>query len=179
MAQHPRRQRPQVRVLIISPDVMTGELLTGTSNHGSNNFKVSVLIGDSNRILDQLGAYKPHVALISEELQDGPQEGFKVLQELQHSHHNTAAIMLLKCSNPDSVINAFRAGARGIFYRTHSLKTLPKCIRTVYQGQIWASNEDLEHVLSGLRHLEPLSIHRHKWMVVVDASRGICRPAGG
>jgi hypothetical protein len=38
------------------------------------------------------------------------------------------------------VVNAFRDGARGVFYRSHSLKSLSKCVQAVHQGQIWASN---------------------------------------
>ena len=67
-----------------------------------------------------------------------------------------AAIMLLQSSTSDSVVSAFRAGARGVFYRSHSFKVLSKCIRRVHEGQIWASNEDLEHLLSALVNLAPL-----------------------
>jgi DNA-binding NarL/FixJ family response regulator len=54
------------------------------------------------------------------------------------------------------VVAAFRRGARGVFYRTDSLETLSRCIRTVHQGQIWASNEDLEHLINALIHVQPL-----------------------
>jgi DNA-binding NarL/FixJ family response regulator len=67
--------------------------------------------------------------------------------------------MLLRASKPECVVNAFRDGARGIFYRRHSLKALSKCIQTVHRGQIWASNEDLEHVMTALGHTKPLRLH--------------------
>ncbi len=66
--------------------------------------------------------------------------------------------MLLQNSKPERVVNAFRDGARGIFYRSHSLKSLSKCIQTVHKGQIWASNEDLEHLIKALSHLRPLHL---------------------
>jgi len=152
--QNARRVKGQLRVLIASPDLMTGELLASTSKNAANNFKVRALVGTSDSILQQLGAYCPDVAVISEELQDGPQEGFKLLRKLQQSRQNTSSIMLLKNSSADSVIKALRTGARGIFYRSHSLKALPKCIRTVYEGQIWVSNQDVEHIVSGLSHVK-------------------------
>jgi two-component system, NarL family, nitrate/nitrite response regulator NarL len=105
-----------------------------------------------------LGAHKVHVALISEELQDGPLAGVKVLQRLWNSHH-TRAIMLLQSSKPESVVNAFRGGARGIFCRTHSLKALSKCIQMVRRGQIWANNEDIEHIVAALIQTKPLQFN--------------------
>jgi DNA-binding NarL/FixJ family response regulator len=44
--------------------------------------------------------------------------------------------------------------------RTHSLKALSKCIETVHKGQIWASNEDLEHLINALTHIEPVQFNR-------------------
>jgi DNA-binding NarL/FixJ family response regulator len=40
--------------------------------------------------------------------------------------------MLLNSDNRELVIDAFRAGARGIFCRSQSLEILPKCIRAVH-----------------------------------------------
>jgi DNA-binding NarL/FixJ family response regulator len=101
--------------------------------------------------------------LISEELQDGPVAGIKVLQKVRKSN-GTCAIMLLQSSNPERVVNAFRDGARGVFYRSHSLKSLSKCIQTVHQGQIWASNEDLEHLLNALTNIKPLRMDNPQGM---------------
>jgi DNA-binding NarL/FixJ family response regulator len=102
---------------------------------------------------------KAHGALISEELQDGPQAGIKVLQKLRNSKR-TSSIMLLHYSKPRCVIKAFRGGARGISYRSHSLKALSKCIETVHKGQIWASNEDFEHLINALTHIEPVIFNK-------------------
>jgi DNA-binding NarL/FixJ family response regulator len=104
------------------------------------------------------GGLAADVALISEELQDGPLTGVKVLQKLWNAH-GIPGIMLLQRSKPEGVVNAFRDGARGIFYRTHSLKALSKCIQTVHGGQIWASNEDIEHILTALINTKPIQFN--------------------
>jgi DNA-binding NarL/FixJ family response regulator len=142
---------------------MTSELLKNAFGHGRNGFTVETLTGSSQKIIGELGAHKADVALISEELQDGPQAGMKVLQKTRDSHH-TSAVMLLQNSKPERVVNAFRDGARGVFYRSHSLKSLSKCIQTVYRGQIWASNEDLEHVINALTHVKPLHFNNSDGM---------------
>ena len=160
------RQMPKdtVHVLIVTADNMTSELLKNAFAHGqSGDFTVETLTGNSQKVISELEAHKAQVALISEELQDGPHAGVKVLQKLWSSQR-TPSIMLLQGCNPGCVVNAFREGARGVFYRTDSLKALSKCIRTVHQGQIWASNEDLEHILNALSHLKPLRFSNSEGM---------------
>jgi DNA-binding NarL/FixJ family response regulator len=148
-----------ISVLIVTADNMTGELLKSAFARVRRDFTVETLTGSSQKIISQLRAHKPQVALITEELEDGPQAGAKVLQKLR-DFHSTSSIMLLHVSKPESVVSAFRDGARGIFYRTHSMKALSKCIQTVHRGQIWASNEDLEHVFTALGHTKSLRLHK-------------------
>jgi DNA-binding NarL/FixJ family response regulator len=62
------------------------------------------------------------------------------------------------------VVTAFRDGARGVFYRSHSLKSLSKCIQTVHRGQIWVCNEDIEHLLKALSQVRPLHMENAKGM---------------
>jgi len=152
-----RRSKDRISVLVVTADNMTGELLRNAFAHGRKGFSVETITGSSQKIISGLAARKADVALISEELQDGPQAGVKVLQMLQNSQH-IPAVMLLQSSKPECVVNAFRGGARGIFYRTHSLKALSKCIRMVHKGQIWASNEDVEHLISALTRPKPIQL---------------------
>jgi len=158
-----RRPKERISVLVITGDNMTSELLRNAFAHSRKGFAVETMTGSSQSIIGGLATRKPDVALISEELQDGPRAGVRVLQNLQSSH-GTPAIMLLQDSKPEGVVTAFRGGARGIFYRTHSLKALSKCIRVVHKGQIWASNEDLEHLISALTQTKQLQINNPEGM---------------
>ena len=158
-----RTPKERISVLVVTADSMTSELLKNAFAHGRKGFTVETLTGSSQKIIGELGSHKADVTLISEELQDGPEAGIKVLQKTQDSHE-TAAIMLLQSSKPERVVNAFRGGARGIFYRSHSLRSLSKCIQTVHQGQIWASNEDIEHLLNALTQIKPLHLNNSHGM---------------
>jgi DNA-binding NarL/FixJ family response regulator len=153
-----RRSKKRISVLIITADEMTSELLKTAFAYGRTNFSVKSLTGSSEKIIACLGAHKAHVALISEELLDGPNAGFKVLQKIEPSR-GTFPIMLLQSSRRECVVNAFRDGARGIFYRNHSLKSLAKCIQVVSEGQIWANNMDFEHLVSVITNLRPFRIN--------------------
>lgn len=157
MPQSLRRPKDRISVLVVTADNMTSELLRNAFVRSRKGFAVETMTGSSQQIIGGLAAHKADVAVISEELQDGPQAGVKVLETLQNSHR-TPSIMLLQHSKPEGVVNAFRGGARGIFYRTHSLKALSKCIRMVHKGQIWASTQDLEHLISALVHTRPLHL---------------------
>lgn len=150
MAQPVGRMTDRIRLLIVAADHMSGELLKNAFASRRNGFSVATLTGSSHKVIDGLGTLTPHIALVSEELEDGPRAGFEVLKRLRQFHQQTAAIMLLRYSRPECVINAFRTGARGVFHRNHSFEALPKCILAVHQGQIWAGNEDLEHLLTAL-----------------------------
>lgn len=152
-----RLSNDKISVLVITADNITAELLTSAFvRQRKKGFAVQMLTGSSQKIIAELSSYKPDVALISDDLQDGDHAGFKVLQKLRKSHPSTSAIMLLQCINSDCVVEAFRGGSRGVFDRSHSLKALSKCIQTVQQGQYWASTEDLGHIMRALGHLKPL-----------------------
>ena len=167
-----RPKRP-IRVLIVTADNMTSELLTSAFRHGQKDFVLATLAGTSHEVIRKLVAHEPDVAIISAELQDGPLAGFNVLQNLRSFRHPMAAVMLLHTSTPECVVSAFRDGARGIFSRSHSLKALSKCIRTVHLGQIWACNEDLEHVIGALIHTEVgFQVRRCQGNAVVNSPRG-------
>jgi DNA-binding NarL/FixJ family response regulator len=158
----PRRTKAPIHVLIVTADNMTGELLTSAFSRVRSAFEFATVVGTSQDAIGKLKSHVPHVALICADLQDGPQAGFKVLQSLRTSQHHTAVIMLLQSPNSSNVVNAFRHGARGVFYRSHSLKALSKCIRIVHQGQIWVGNGDIEHIMCALSNLTPMRFNDAK-----------------
>jgi len=90
------------------------------------------------------------VLLISSSLDQQPGRGFEVLRALQSSHTGLRAIMLLDSSKEETILEAFRAGARGIFSKHESVDTLSKCVRRVYEGQIWANSQQVSALARAL-----------------------------
>jgi DNA-binding NarL/FixJ family response regulator len=90
------------------------------------------------------------VALIASALRDGPMSGFKVLRALRGSNEALRCIMLLDRDDPELVLEAFRAGAAGIFERNDSCERLCKCIQRVREGQVWANNRQLNYLIQAL-----------------------------
>lgn len=90
------------------------------------------------------------VVVISSNLDEQVNKGFDVLRQLRAANRNLRSVVLLDSSKEEIVLEAFRAGARGIFGRHGSLDALSKCIHCVHQGQIWGNSEEMSLVLEAL-----------------------------
>jgi len=105
---------------------------------------------DSRAVLAAADLHKADVLLISSTLDEEPNRGLAVLRELCATRPELRAVILLDSSKDEVVLNAFRAGARGVFRRHESVETLRKCVRCVHQGQIWANSEEMSLALKAL-----------------------------
>ena len=132
------------------------QLLKDSFNRAKSNFKVVGCATSQQDILRLLTPHACDVALIGGSLGDGPLTGFHAVRELRHSFPKTRAVMLIKATNQDLVVDAFRAGAKGVYLRTESVKTLTKCITAVHNGQIWANNTQLSSVLDAFVDVAPI-----------------------
>jgi len=90
------------------------------------------------------------VLVISSDLQDEPSRGLDALRELRAKHPITRAVVLVNLPKREVVLNAFRAGAKGVFCKSEPIELLCKCIRCVHQGQIWANSSELALAVEAL-----------------------------
>src|SRR5215469_6731736 len=90
------------------------------------------------------------VALIALQRDDVGSERFDVVREMRYRSPDVRNIVLLDTSRPEVVIDALRAGTRGIFPRNGTLKMLCKCVRRVYEGQIWATSSEITSTLDAI-----------------------------
>lgn len=160
----------RIDVLIADRDHMAAQLMASALRRCRNQFEVVVVATNSDDAIGSLRVHKPHVALVSPDLEDGSHTGFKVLQTLRAAHPETAGIMMLHSVIRDSVVASFRAGARGIFRRSDSFKALSKCIRTVHEGKIWAGTQELDYILDALARLKPIQISTNRGMALLTPS---------
>jgi two-component system nitrate/nitrite response regulator NarL len=137
---------------------MSAHLIAEGLMRGRHDFDVVAIANSFGETIREIEKNQPDIALISAHLQDGRMRGYHVLQYLQMLSPKTIAIMLIPDSERDLVVDAFRGGAKGVFCRLQSIKLLPKCIRTVHGGQIWADNRNLAFVLEFLTQLKPLRL---------------------
>jgi two-component system, NarL family, nitrate/nitrite response regulator NarL len=90
------------------------------------------------------------VLLISSTLDENPDQGLEVLREVRRLRPDIRAVLLLNSSKEDIVLQAFRAGARGVFGRNDPIELLSSCVRRVHQGEIWANSHHLSIAVGAL-----------------------------
>lgn len=143
-----------VRLLVADENRMNCQLLI-TAVERCRRIQVVARATTAEQVFREIDASSPNAALISASLQDGSLSGFSVVRELRTQHPEVRTILLLNSGERGWVIDAFRAGAKGIYCREDSLVSLCKCIQTVCAGQIWASSTQLESVLEAFARVAP------------------------
>lgn len=151
--------RSPIHLFIADDTPMGCQLLKDTFERSRAGFRIAGC-GQSREDISKALAENPcDVALISETLSNGPLTGFHAIRELRQSCPKARSVMLLKCGKDELVIDAFRAGAKGVYCRTEPLKVLTKCIIAVHQGQIWANSAQVDAVLKTFANAAPLRVH--------------------
>jgi DNA-binding NarL/FixJ family response regulator len=144
-----RATNSPVSILVADANLMLCSLLVQALKR-HKELRVAAWAVDSAEVLDILRTTPVDVGLVSANLQNGPLAGFGLVREIRIAHPNVRSVLLLDRSERELVVDAFRAGARGILNRSTELKMICKCLCNVYQGQIWATSNELELVLDAL-----------------------------
>jgi two-component system nitrate/nitrite response regulator NarL len=138
-----------IRVLVADDTRIHTQLLAEALRRDSHLEVISPPVR-SRDFVETVKLHKVDVSLLSSNLDEEPMRGFELLRQLRAADPGALAIMLLDSSKRETVLQAFRAGARGIFSRNDSLETLSKCIRSVHAGQIWANSEQMTFAVEAL-----------------------------
>jgi len=151
----PFLQQNTIRVLAADSTSMNTQMLVEALAR-DGQFTMTGSPSKPVEILAQTRREHPHIALISARQGDNGTAGFELCRDICSGSPATRVIMLLDSSERTTVIEAFRSGARGVFFRTESLKSLAKCILCVYGGQVWASSGELHYLLEAIAEPVPM-----------------------
>jgi len=149
MPQDPNQRDRIIRVLVADNSPFHTELLASTLARDPDFEVVSspltaVGVAAASRL--QL----TDVFVLSSFTEGDAQLGLKTLQELRETNPQARAVMLLNSSTPDSILEAFRAGARGVFHIQEDSDVLRRCIHRVHEGQAWVSRDQMTLLLEAL-----------------------------
>ena len=151
-------KRSPVSVLVANPHSMAREFLIGALKR-YKHFKVAEGATTSNEVLNAIKSASPDVALITATLADGPLSGFGALRQIRESNPEVKTVILLNAPEHNLVVDAFRAGAKGVFIMSSSnFKSLCRCIEQVHAGQIWATSSELSEVVEAFSQLAPMRV---------------------
>jgi DNA-binding NarL/FixJ family response regulator len=115
------------------------------------------------------------VLLVSARMEEEPYRGIALLRQLRSERPGLKAIVLLDSSRQREVVEAFRAGACGVFCRSKEIKMLRKCIAAVHRGQVWASSEELGFVLWALTAVQPLQFDSKRLLSLSTREKDVVR----
>jgi DNA-binding NarL/FixJ family response regulator len=145
-------------VVVADANLMAcGLVSAGLKRH--SQFQVVGYATSVDELLRLVENAAPEVALISNALQDGIFSGLSALGQIHSKYPNVRLVLLIDRSEPEVVVQAFRAGARGVFARSEShFERLCKCILRVHEGQIWAKTQQLEFIVNALAQAPSLRV---------------------
>jgi DNA-binding NarL/FixJ family response regulator len=149
-----------IRVLVADISRMTSQLMAASLKRNRSP-RLDVLLPaefTSLEVTKEIVRARPDVALVSTSLIDGPFAGYSVLRDLQPHTLSTRVVLLLEDCERDLVVDAFRSGARGVFVHSEPSSRLPRCIQSVYQGQIWASTRELDYLVGAVVSAKPIRV---------------------
>jgi len=88
-----------------------------------------------------------------------PLPDLSLLRWLRVSYPKIAPVLLVENDDRELVVNALRAGAKGIFLFTHTpFPMLCKCIHCVFRGEIWINSQQMNYVLDALSEVPTLRV---------------------
>src|SRR5215469_934210 len=141
--------RSGIRVLVADSSLITSQLLAEAIARDPR-IEVIGFTSDPKEIVNCIRSGDTNILLISARLEEEPNRGLELLELLSTQHIAPRTVVLLDSRRPDVIVNAFRAGASGVFCRNGSFQLLCKCIAAVHEGQIWANSDELGFVLAAL-----------------------------
>ncbi len=136
---------------------------------GDRTLRVVASAPSSQKLLEAAGRVPIDVAVISLALDEQPGRGLDVLRQMHALHPDIKGVILLDSSRSQDILDCFRAGARGIFSKNDQLESLCKCIRCVYEGQIWARGVELNLVLEALAKSPVAHATNHKGIELLSS----------
>lgn len=143
-----------VHVLIADSGPIQSELLT-RALRARRDFRVSAVALEASALTNFLQSNPADVVLVAgNRLPD-----LSLLRWLRVSYPKIAPVLLAESDDRQLVVNAFRAGAKGIFLFTQTpFSMLCKCIQCVARGQVWINSQQMNYVLDALSDVPTLRV---------------------
>ncbi len=145
----PGRATKKIRVLIADNSRIHTQLLSDALERDSS---LAVVNWDWNpsSLIPTAVAHKVDVLAISSALNGSAADALAIVRELRAVSSGTKVVVLLDSQKQEDIVDAFRAGARGIFSRESSVEMFCKCMHRVHDGEIWADRRGVSIAIGAL-----------------------------
>jgi DNA-binding NarL/FixJ family response regulator len=144
-----------IKVIIAVSSPLNSQLLSHALGRSKKQFTVVGCEHTVKGFTKKASAHHADVAVVSAGLEGDPEGGLKALRDLRAAGSTLCPIVLLDSHNPEAVLVAFSAGAKGVLSHTDPFEVVCKCIRCVHDGQVWANSQQLQWILQALADRKP------------------------
>lgn len=143
-----------VHVLVADSGPIQSQLLTRALK-GRREFQVSAVDLETTALYTFMKSNPVDVVLVAgNQLPD-----LSLLRWLRVTYPDVAPVLLAEDDDRELVVNALRAGAKGIFlFARTPFPMLCKCIHCVFQGEIWLNSRQMNFVLEALSDVPTLRV---------------------
>jgi DNA-binding NarL/FixJ family response regulator len=138
------------KALIVDRDYMSSELLAGAL---LRDFHCEAAGNRPSELLKTLDASHTDVVVISADLDSKPGAGFELAEAVCAAHPDMPIAIMIDNPSRETILRAFRCGARGVFNRKGSMSDFRDCVEHVRRGSIWASGEETNVLLEAFKTL--------------------------
>lgn len=146
--------KARLHVLVADSGPLQSQLLA-RALRSRPEFQVSAVALDTPSLHRFLATNPVDVALIA----GNRLPNWELLRWLRISFPNVAPVLLVEQEDRELILNALRAGARGIFLFSHDpFRMLCKCIQCVARGEVWLNSQHMRHVLDALAEIPTLRV---------------------
>jgi DNA-binding NarL/FixJ family response regulator len=162
---------PQTNISIVIADSMaiTSELLRQAFSQ-KPGFEISGCPRNLEELVELLSEKAPDIALIKSSDKKGMFTPFVILETIHNLQPSTRTIVLSSNTTREDIVAYFHAQARGILAADLTdFATLCRCIRSVHEGQIWASGTQLNYLIESLSGIRPMQIVNADGEVMLSA----------
>jgi len=145
-----RLSQGKVTLAVADPDPISTSLLSDALEK-SEDIEVIGRISKADELESVLSSHSPDILLLGIHFKAVVDSHCARLAALLASHPGMACIVRMDTSAPEIVIDAFRAGAKGVFVCADAdIELLRKCIRHVAEGQMWVERAHMGYLVSAV-----------------------------
>ena len=144
------QEKTSRKALVVGRDALTGGLLADSLNH---NFGFDAAVITPPELSRALGRGEVALVTISADIYSAAGTGFDLADSVFRDHPKIPIIILVDELSYDSVIQAFRCGARGVFELRESMSEFAHCVEHVTRGYIWVGKAGTDFLMEALRRI--------------------------
>jgi DNA-binding NarL/FixJ family response regulator len=156
------KARSRVRVLLADTNTLDSELVT-RGLQANSELRVETCSGIAIDCKESLSILTTDVLVWVASSRCTPTNMFEAVPALLDRNPKLRIIFVLDSDNKENVVNAFRAGAHGVFSRgTGCISALRKCINSVHAGQVWINNAQTFWLIEAINQMHVTPIREAK-----------------